>query len=217
MPNRFLSALGISVDEDKPKAKPTDAPPTNLNFTQPLSQVAQVSSILATGNATATAGSTGAPEESDMYQHILAKTDFETTEVAATVRSFLELLQDMDMSPEMKLNTAIGQTCKKLGGEKVLAVFDGLKELLKTEQAALLQKADQFDAVNITAKHERVNAIQTQIQQLQQEQNQESSEMVEAQGTSAKVRGAIAVATQRRDSELDQQKMQYAAKIPAHK
>jgi len=93
----------------------------------------------------------------------------------------------------------------------ILAVFDTLKAKLQQEEDAFNAKAQQFVAREITGRQDRIGQITAQITQLQQQLAQLSGELVEAQGKGTHVQSQFAAAAQRRASEIEQQKSQYAA------
>ena len=147
---------------------------------------------------------------------ILSKTDFEGTGKAATIHKFLEPLKaipDSVMSPNVKFRTAVLQAKAQAGltEDSILAVFDALKARLAQEQDAFGANAQQFAAREVTGRQERIGQITAQITQLQQELAQLSSELVEAQGKSSHAQSQFLAAVQRRSSEIEQQKAQYAA------
>jgi hypothetical protein len=155
-------------------------------------------------------------DNDEVYRRILSKTDFEGTGEAATIHKFLEPLKaipDSVMSPNVKFRTAVLQAKAQAGltEDSILAVFDALKARLQQEQDAFSANAQQFAAREVTGRQERIGQISAQITQLQQELAQLSSELVEAQGKSSHAQSQFAAAVQRRSSEIEQQKAQYAA------
>ena len=156
------------------------------------------------------------PDNDEAYRKLLSKTDFEGTDVAATIHKFLEPLKaipDTAMPPNIKFKTAVLQAQAQAGltQDGILAVFDTLKARLQQEEDAFNAKAQQFTAREITGRQDQIGKISTQITQLQQQLAQLSGELVEAQGKSAHVQSQFAAAAQRRGGEIEQQKAQYAA------
>jgi hypothetical protein len=156
------------------------------------------------------------PDNDEVYQKLMSKTDFEGTDVAATIHKFLEPLKaipDTVMPPNIKFRTAVLQAQAQAGltQDGILAVFDTLKARLQQEVDAFNAKAQQFVAREITGRQDRIGQISTQITQLQQQLAQLSGELVDAQGKSTHVQSQFAAAAQRRNSEIEQQKSQYAA------
>lgn len=158
------------------------------------------------------------PDNDEAYQRLLTKTDFEATDVAATIHKFLEPLKaipDTVMPPNIKFKTAVLQAKAQAGltEDGILAVFDTLKAKLQQEQDAFNSKAQQFAAREVTGRQDQIGKISAQITQLQQQLAQLSGELVEAQGKSTHVQSQFAAAAQRRAVEIDQQKAQYAASL----
>jgi len=156
------------------------------------------------------------PDNDEAYRKLLSKTDFEGTDVAATIHKFLEPLKaipDSAMPPNIKFKKAVLQAQAQAGltQDGILAVFDTLKARLQQEEDAFNAKAQQFTAREITGRQDRISQITAQITQLQQQLAQLSGELVEAQGKSAHVQSQFAAAAQRRGGEIEQQKAQYAA------
>ena len=156
------------------------------------------------------------PDNDEAYRKLLSKTDFEGTDVAATIHKFLEPLKaipDTAMPPNIKFKTAVLQAQAQAGltQDGILAVFDTLKARLQQEEDAFNAKAQQFVAREITGRQDHISQITAQITQLQQQLAQLSGELVEAQGKSAHVQSQFAAAAQRRGGEIEQQKAQYAA------
>jgi len=156
------------------------------------------------------------PDNDEAYRKLLSKTDFEGTEVAATIHKFLEPLKaipDTAMPPNIKFKTAVLQAQAQAGltQDGILAVFDTLKARLQQEEDAFNAKAQQYVAREITGRQDHIGQITAQITQLQQQLAQLSGELVEAQGKSTHVQSQFSAAAQRRGGEIEQQKAQYAA------
>jgi hypothetical protein len=127
------------------------------------------------------------PDNDEAYRKLLSKTDFEGTDVAATIHKFLESLKaipDTAMPPNIKFKTAVLQAQAQAGltQDGILAVFDTLKARLQQEEDAFNAKAQQFVAREITGRQDHISQITAQITQLQQQLAQLSGELVEAQG-----------------------------------
>jgi septal ring factor EnvC (AmiA/AmiB activator) len=65
-------------------------------------------------------------------------------------------------------------------------------------------------AREITGRQDHIGQISAQITQLQQQLAQLSGELVEAQGKSTHVQSQFTAAAQRRGTEIEQQRAQYA-------
>jgi hypothetical protein len=156
------------------------------------------------------------PDNDEVYQRLLSKTDFEGTEAAATIHKFLQPLSaiaDSVMPPNVKFKTAVLQAKAQAGltEDGILSCFDGLCAILQKEHDAFEAKAQQFTAKEVTGRQDRISQITTQISQLQQELGQLSNDLVDAQGKAAHAQNQFKAAVQRRNSEIEQQKAQYAA------
>ena len=156
------------------------------------------------------------PDTDEVYQKILSRTDFEGTDAAATIHKFLEPLAaiaDAVMPPNVKFKTAVLQAKAQAGltEDKILATFDTMKTRLQQEEDAFNTSAQQFAAREIGGRQDRINQITAQVTRLQQELGQLSGELVEAQGKNTHAQSQFVAAVQRRASEIEQQKAQYAA------
>ena len=211
----FLDTIKHLAFEDEPEKTITNATP---------GAPAAASAVLATEAASAAAPVTPmkpidvgvVPDNNEAYRKILSKTDFEGTDVAATIHKYLEPLKaipDTVMPANVKFKTAVLQAKAQSGltEEGILAAFDTLKSRLQQEQNSFDEKEKQFVAREITGRQDRIKQITGQITQLQQELAQLSNELVEAEGKSTHAQGQFAAASQRRAGEIEQQKAQYAA------
>jgi hypothetical protein len=214
----FLETLKNMAFEEEPEKPEKAASSASVAArTEPAS--AHVSSVhAAPGAATVTAPvEIGTVADSDeVYQRLLARTDFQATEVAATIHTYLDPLQaiaDTVMPPNIKFRTAVLQAKAHAGlsEEGILNAFDKLKAQLDQEQEAFTAKAQQFAAHEVSGRQEKISQISTQIAELQQQLAQLSGELAEAQGKSSHAQSQFAAALQRRAIEIEQQKEQYAA------
>jgi len=215
-----LKHIAFEDEPEKPPATHTQpaAPAAAQPFTQPFAQPftpAPASPEPQMSFATPAAAGV-VPDNDEAYRKLLAKTDFESTAVAATVHKFLEPLKaipDAVMSPNIKFKTAVLQAKAQAGvtEDSILAAFDTLAATLQQEKDAFETKAQQFASSQVTGRQDRIGQISAQITELQQELTRLSGELAEAQGKSAYARSQFAAAAQRRASEIEQQKAQYAA------
>src|SRR5262252_4971005 len=92
--------------------------------------------------------STPAPmgeETEHVYQRILSKTNFESTQVAATIHKYLDPLSALpSLDEKTRFKTAVIQAKAQEGltQEKILATFDGLKVALQNEQESFAASAE---------------------------------------------------------------------------
>lgn len=156
------------------------------------------------------------PDDDQVYKRLLAKTDFETTEIGVTIHKFLDPLKviaDSVMPPNVKFKTAVLQASAQAGLSEaaILSAFDHLKAQLQQEQDAFDEKARQFAGREIANRQDRIAQISNQISQLQQELANLSGELVAAQGKATHAHSQFTAAAQRRAIEIEQQKAQYAS------
>jgi hypothetical protein len=216
----FIDALKHVAFEDEPETPSrSDAPPAAAHFT-PQMPAAPPPAYTPVQSAFVPAApidtGTVAADNDEVYQRILAKTDFEHTEAAATIHKFLDPLKaipDAVMPPNIKFTTAVLQAKAQAGltEDSILSGFDKLKAQLQQEQDSFNAKAQQFTAKEVAGRQDRISQITSQIAQLQQELAQLSGEFVDAQGKAARAQTQFAAAVQRRGIEIDQQKAQYAS------
>lgn len=215
-----IKHIAFEEEPEKPAASaphaavPAAVPPFTTPFATPFAPAAASAAPAA---AFAPPIDTGVvPDSDEAYRKIFAKTDFEATDAAATIHKYLEPLKaipDSVMSPNVKFKSAVLQA-KAIAGlteDSILAVFDTLAARVQQEKDAFETKAQQFASSQITGRQDRISQISAQITQLQQELAQLSGELADAQGKSASARNQFMAAAQRRSSEIEQQKAQYAA------
>jgi hypothetical protein len=227
-----LKHMAFEDEPEKPQPQHPDKPAsiTTPDAAQTFGSAAHTYAPAASADAFATEATSAAtpasyslpidagvvPDNDEAYRKLLSKTDFEATDVAATIHKFLEPLKaipDTAMPPNIKFKTAVLQAQAQAGltQDGILTVFDTLKARLQQEEDAFNAKAQQFTAREITGRQDRISQITAQITQLQQQLAQLSGELVEAQGKSTHVQSQFAAAAQRRGGEIEQQKAQYAA------
>jgi hypothetical protein len=198
----FMDNLKHLVFEDEPETQKSthSSAPSAAPAKAPLSAEAVIQPTTVADN-------------DEVYRRILAKTDFDSTEVGATIQKFLAPLQNLPMDAALRFKTALAQAKAINGLTEVdfLATFDSLKATLQKEREAFSAKAQQFAEREINGRSARINEITSEINQLQQQLGQLSTELVEAQGKAARAQGQFTAASERRTAEIDQQKAQYAA------
>jgi len=201
----FLDSLKHMVFEDEPESQ------------KPAHSVASASASVVSAPATApinrTSFSSQVADNDEVYNRILAKTDFNGTDIGATIQKYLAPLASLPMDASLKFKTAVAQAKAQnsITEDGILATFDGLKSALAKEQDSFAAKAKQYSDREIEGRSAKISAITAQINQLQQELGQLSTELVEAQGRAARAQGQFTAAIERRSVEIDQQKAQFAA------
>ena len=185
------------------------AAPAPVSFT-PTSP-AQPQSLSSFVNAATPAG----PEAESFYQTLLAKTDFDKSDIAGTIQKFIAPLQALITDRNMLFKAGVASAKAQAGvtEDAILAVFDSLKATLQQAADSFNTKAAAFEAHEVTARQNRLTEIQNQITALQAEQTQVSTELSDAQAKSARTQSGFNSALQRRAAEIDAQKAQYAAML----
>ena len=223
----ILDAVKHAVFEDEPEAphQPADASPTHAAPVTPLAHTAapalsyempSIGSTPVESTPIRPIESGTVPDDDQVYKRLLAKTDFEGTDIAVTIHKFLDPLKviaDSVMPPNVKFKTAVLQASAQAGLTEagILNAFDHLKAQLQQEHDAFDEKARQFAGREISNRQERIAQITNQISQLQQELASLSGALVEAQGKSTRAQSQFTAAAQRRAFEIEQQKAQYAS------
>ena len=217
MSNKFIDSIKHAIiEDDDPKA-------------QPKSQAHPEASIEA-AQTTVSSDSAGHPvmsaqpmseEVEHVYQRILAKTNFDSTQVAATIHKYLDpLVAISSLDERTRFKTAVIQAKAQEGltQEKILATFDGLKVALQNEQESFATSAQTTREREITDRQKRVQEAtdeiaqkQREIAQLQQRLTEMTSELLAAQGKIQHAESQFAMAVQRRALEIDQEKAKYAS------
>lgn len=214
-PHSIFDAVKHAVFEEEPEtpSQPGAATTTSGSAHPVTPPTAQASSVSASALPIA-AGAV--PDDDQVYKKLLAKTDFEGSDVAVTIHKFLDPLKviaDSVMPPNVKFRTAVLQASAQAGLNEaaILGAFDRLKAQLQQEQDAFEEKARQFASREVSSRQDRIAQISTQISQLQQELAGLSGELVDAQGKATRAQSQFNAAVQRRAIEIEQQKAQYAA------
>ena len=208
----WKSLLFEEAEEKKPAPKSTPG----LSASMAMS-IATAASASAPGSPF-TAAPVVVLDES-VYQRVFAKTDFDQTDVAKSIHHYFDTLPDtLDINAKFKI--AMGQASKLDGitADKVLAAFDGLKTKLQAEQDGFANAVGDQNQKEVAGRQQKLQSINEQIAKLQQsitdlqtQSNQVSAELVDAQNKIANAQQQFGLATQRRSSEIDQQKAQFAA------
>jgi hypothetical protein len=155
------------------------------------------------------------PEAEDFYQKLLAKTNFDTSDIAQTIQKFIAPLQNLIPDRNMLFKAGVAGAKAQAGvtEDAILATFDTLKASLSQAEESFKTKAATFEAKEITARTQRLTDISTQISSLQAEQQQVAADLSEAQAKSARTQSGFNSALQRRAAEIDAQKAQTAAML----
>lgn len=213
MSNKFIDSIKHAIiEDDDPKAE-----------AKPESHPAQMGAAPATANTTASYHAVDAQPMSEevehVYQRILAKTNFNSTQVAATIHKYLDPLSAISALDERtRFKTAVVQAKAQEGltQEKILATFDGLKVALQNEQESFAASAEATKQREIEDRQKRVQEFtdqitqkQREIAQMQQRLSEMTTELVAAQGKIERAESQFTIAAQRRAVEIDQEKARY--------
>ena len=212
--SKFIDTIKHAIIEDDPDPKSSA---TSQAHPDTKASAASQPPPAAESDGAAYHATTGESEQ--IYKRILAKTDFQATPVAATIRKYLDPLSAIStMDERTKFKTAVVQAKAQEGltEEKILATFDGLKVALQNEQESFKATAQATKEREISDRQSKVqeitNAIagkQKEISQLQQRLSQMSADLVDAQSKIQHAEAQFTSATQRRAAEIDQEKAKY--------
>jgi hypothetical protein len=218
MSNKFIDSLKhVIIEDDDPK-------PDGQQHSQAQSETAPaVAAPVAAPSDRATHHSAStqpmSEETEHVYQRILAKTNFDATQVAVTIRKYLDPLSAIpSLDERTRFKTAVIQAKAQegLSQEKILATFDGLKVALQNEQESFTASAAATKQREIDDRQKKVQEIgdaiaqkQKEIAQLQQRLSDITTELVAAQGKIQRAESQFTIAAQRRALEIDQEKAKY--------
>jgi predicted nucleic acid-binding Zn-ribbon protein len=220
MSNKFIDSIKhVIIEDDDPKSEAQPHPQTHSD-----SAPAVAAPVPTAGNNTAYQTMSGQPmseETEHVYQRILAKTNFNSTQVAATIHKYLDPLSEMaSMDERTRFKTAVIQAKAQegLSKEKILATFDGLKIALQNEQESFAASAAATKQKEIDDRQKKVQEVtdaiaqkQKEIAQLQQRLSDVTTELVGAQGKIQRAESQFTIAAQRRALEIDQEKAKYVS------
>jgi len=232
MSNKFIDSLKhviIEDDDAKPEGHAQSPPQAHPHpHPQPHSDAAPAAAAAAAvaepTNHSAYQTMSGQPmseETEHVYQRILAKTNFDATQVAATIHKYLDPLSAIAALDERtRFKTAVVQAKAQEGltQEKILATFDGLKVALQSEQESFAASAAATKQREIDDRQKKVQDVsdaiaqkQKEIAQLQQRLSDVTTELVGAQGKIQRAESQFTIAAQRRALEIDQEKAKYVS------
>ena len=205
----------VEEEEKKPVSKPAPGLSASMAMSIATANAANVPSV---SGSPFTAAAVVVLDES-VYQRVFAKTDFDQTDVAKAIHRYFDALPDV-LDTNTKFKTAMAQASKLDGvtADKVLAAFDGLKTKLQSEQDGFANAVGQQTQKEVSVRQQKLQDINDQIAKLTQsivdlqgQSNTVSAELVDVQNKIANAQQQFGLATQRRSSEIDQQKAQFAA------
>lgn len=217
MSNKIIESIKHAIIEDddpKPDSK-----------SQAHAQASSATAPAATTNSSGPRPDMSAQPMSEevehVYQRILAKTNFDSTQIAATIHKYLDPLAAIaSLDERTRFKTAVVQAKAQEGltREKILATFDGLKVALRNEQESFTASAQTTREREIADRQKRVQEAtdeiarkQSEIAQLQQRLTEMTSELLGAQSKIQHAESQFAAAVQRRAAEIDQEKARYVS------
>lgn len=212
MSNKFIDSIKhVIIEDDDPKPQAHAEAPAAPVAAQPSASVPPM----------AVSPQPVSEEVEYVYQRILARTNFNSTQIAATIHKYLDpLVAIPSLDERTRFKTAVIQAKaqESLTQEKILATFDGLKVALQNEQESFAQSAQATRQREIADREKRVkectDAIaqkQREILQMQQQLAAMTSELASAQSKIERAEAQFAAAAQRRAAEIDQEKAKYAS------
>ena len=154
--------------------------------------------------------------DSGVYDSILAGSRFEDTDSGKLIQKFLaplSAISDSMMPPAVKFKTAVLQASaqSQTDASQVLAAFDKIETELQCMEQAFDAQAKQFTCDHIDSRNQRLTEIAKEIEKLQNEQSELSSEVLHNTAHAQKNASDFTIAMQRRRVELAQQKAQFEA------
>jgi len=215
MSNKFIDSIKHAIiEDDDPKAEQ-----------KPQSQASPAVSPDASSRNAAQHGAANAQPMSEevehVYQRILAKTNFDSTQIAAIIHKYLDpLVAIPSLDERTRFKTAVIQAKAQEGltKEKILATFDGLKVALQNEQESFTASAQATKEREIADRQKHLQEAtdeiarkQSEISQLQQHLTQMTSELLAAKTKIDRAESQFAAAVQRRALEIDQEKAKYTS------
>ena len=218
MSNKFIDSIKhVIIEDDDPKAeaKPQAHPQTPAETASPTA----VPVAASPASYPAMSVQPMSEEVEHVYQKILAKTNFESTQVAATIHKYLDPLSAVpSLDERTRFKTAVVQAKAQEGltQEKILATFDGLRVALQNEQESFAASAEATKQREINDRQKHVQEVtdaiaqkQKEIAQLQQRLSEMTTDLVGAQGKIQRAESQFTIAAQRRALEIDQEKAKY--------
>jgi predicted RNase H-like nuclease (RuvC/YqgF family) len=213
MSNKFIDSIKhVIIEDDDPKPE-AGHPPIST-------ETASSAPVVSVPSPHSTMSSQPMSEEVEhVYQKILAKTNFDTTQVAGTIHKYLDPLSAIpSLDERTRFKTAVIQAKAQEGltQEKILATFDGLKVALQNEQQSFAASAEATKQREINDRQKKVQDMtdsiaekQKEIAQLQQRLSEMTTDLVAAQGKIQRAESQFTIAAQRRAVEIDQEKAKY--------
>jgi hypothetical protein len=154
-------------------------------------------------------------KQDEVYQRLVAKTDFTTTPPFKSINKYLGPIASLQLDEKTKFKIALQQAQAQdgLDASTVTAVFDQCCDILKTESDRFAQASAQATAEQVDAKSAKALAIADQIKALQSEAAQLAEESFASQQKIQTAQHRFELAVQARRSELQSEQAKYAGLI----
>jgi hypothetical protein len=201
------------IEEDENDNKPHQSPvaqATTVKMPTPPAVEWPVTSSPALTFSPMPTANTGS---SEVYDDLVARTSFETSAVAKILQKYLAPMEKVSLDEKTKFQMAVLQAKAQegLSPQAILTVFDELSASLKHENEAFNTKCENFIQSEITVRDEKIKSLTQQAAQLQQQITQISSELVGQQNKLNTIKSNFALAANRREIDINQQKTKYTA------
>jgi len=208
-----LAGLVVETEEETPApaAKPATGTHPAFHFDSSGNVPSTFPSVSSSSSPFAVP--TAAIVDENIYQSILAKTNFDSTPVGKAVKKYFDGLEGILADPNQRFKAAIGQA-QKLDGitpDQVLQTFDGLQASLDRDAQGFQQVAAGVEAREITARQNKITDLTTQVTNLTAQIGQLNSELTDQTTKHSTTVQQYGLAQQRRANEIAQQKAQVAA------
>jgi hypothetical protein len=153
-----------------------------------------------------------APVDNDIYRNLLEKTDFNSTLVGKVLVSKLDLLKETPLDERTKLVTALKiGSAENLNAQSILSTFDTLIQTLQTESDNFNKSAQSALDKEVTGRQTKLQEIANQITDLQRQQTQISSDLIDQQGKIQHGQMMFKSAFSNRSLELENQKAHFSS------
>jgi hypothetical protein len=186
----------------KPQAvKATSAGVAGISYAPPQVSVPQVYTPTVT-----------APVDNDIYRSLLEKTDFNSTPVGKVLVAKLDLLKETPLDERTKLVTALKiGSAENLNAQSILSTFDGLIQTLQAESDNFNKSAQAALDKEVNGRQTKLQEIASQIADLQRQQTQISSDLIDQQGKIQHGQMMFKAAFSNRSLELENQKAHFSS------
>jgi hypothetical protein len=211
----FLDKVGIHIQNDAPTAV-ADKPAKSASVVQRVSPPPTIPVPMSNSVPLTSYANTPSPSfipDDAIYQRLHDKTDFEKTREAQIIHKYLDTYEGQPLDPQQKFKMAIVQAAKLDGitADKLLAVFDGLKDTLNQEATGFQQSSAEYEAHEIIARQNELKNIAEQKATLAAREQQLNAELAIAIPKKTSGEAQFKYAFDRRANELEQDKAKIAS------